>query len=145
MNNPESMIDVTRFGVVVDYLQNPNAPIDMILHAKDRPTLVELAQRLGEAYDCWPNSAEKIEDTVKEFISDGRLRVSSLEPMGPPANARIVELSCMPRAASCEVIYMPPFYLTHTPGLFEGSLHRNTATMRSETAAQKSASKRFKP
>ena len=145
MYNPETMIDVTRFGVVVDYLQNPNAPIDMILHAQDRPTLLELARRLGEAYDCWPNPSEKIEGVVKEFISDGRLRVSTLEPMGPATSERTVELSSMPRAASCEVIYMPPFYLTHTPGLFEGSLHRNTATIRPETAAQESASRRFKP
>ena len=144
MNNPEGLIDTTLFGVVADYLHNPKTPIDLILHSIDRPTLVELATRLGEVSNSGSGSDGKIEEVVKEFISAGRVKISSREPIGPITTGPILNASEVPRDVSCEVIYMPPFYLVHTPGLFlNGSVHRKmvkTALLKDLNAV---ASRRF--
>ena len=43
----------------------------------------------------------------------------------------IIDPASIPRSAPCHVLDLPPFYLVHTPGLFEGKFQIDTSQRQS--------------
>jgi hypothetical protein len=56
------------------------------------------------------------------MLQDGSLRLSARHELHVKDPSHLVAASSIPNMAFCRVIYLPPFYLAHTPGLFEGTL-----------------------
>lgn len=129
MNFHESLIDPTNFGTVADYLRNPKSPIEHVLHVKDRPTLVRLAEHLEQVMQDRTSSGI-VTITLDDFFKEGVLLISSRQPVVLAELSWRVAPFEIPRLAPCHVIYLPPFYLAHTPGLFEGTLIRSAASTR---------------
>jgi hypothetical protein len=123
----ESLIDPTDFGTVAAYLRNPRSPIETVLHVRDRRMLATLAQALAVNAELPSGAGADGPLLVRRLLSEDALRVSSRARLGwcPPTS--VVDVSTIPSAAGCDVIYLPPFYLVHTPGLFEGTLVRPTS------------------
>lgn len=123
MNQFESLIDPTEFGLIADYLRSPRAPIDYLLHVKSRDMLAPLAKELdAKRHVDVPPWA--FPEPVERGLREGALLISSRHPLHLPDPKQIVEATNILRRTSCYVIYAPPFYLVHTPGLFEGTLIR---------------------
>jgi hypothetical protein len=122
----ESLIDATDFGTVAAYLRNPRSPIHTALHVSDRRMLAPLAQELAVAAETPSIAGAHGLLLLRRLLSEDALRVSSRDSLGwcPPIS--VVDVSTIPQAARCDVIYLPPFYLVHTPGLFQGTLVRPT-------------------
>lgn len=120
----EAMIDGTDFGTVTRYLQNPDSPIQFLLHLKDRSLLAPVAAEIHREL----NASEALDsqnvhlEILPKLIQDGVLKMSAREDREPQPPHHISARSINPAAYS-EVIYLPPVYLVHTPGLFEGE-HR---------------------
>ena len=118
-----ALIDPAEFGLIADYLRSPRAPINYLLHVNWRPMLAALAEQL----DFDQNGDYPVRTALRAItrgFRDGSLLISSrhsLDLKNPNVN---VDTTTIPRHASCEVIYLPPYYLVHTPGLFEGTLIR---------------------
>lgn len=140
--NYETYVDPTNFGTVADYLQNPNSPIEFILHVKDRSMLPRIAEELDRTMGSHPAAALVGDTLIKPLVSQGALLLSPREPFAAPVTNHVVAASSIPRSAACEVIYFPPIYLAHTPGLFEGTLISNKAV---QAYQQKPRGFRFKP
>ena len=64
--------------------------------------------------------------TVKHMQKGGTL-ISSLYELAHPLHLYSINMDSIPLSAYTQVIYMPPFYLTHTPGLFEGTLVKESS------------------
>ena len=62
------------------------------------------------------------------MVKDGSLKVSLRPGLSLPDRIATIDPAAVPRSARCEVIYLPPFYLVHTPGLFEGNLLKHSRT-----------------
>jgi hypothetical protein len=119
----QGQIDATQFGVVASYLACPRSSIAHLLHVKDPGMLPRLAAQLDAVMRPGPAPADRVRDTIVPLLQDGSLKVSTREPFEQPVPAALVDAGRVPRTAPCQVIYLPPFYLVHTPGLFEGTLH----------------------
>lgn len=131
----QSLIDPTNFGIVADYLRSPKSPIEHVLHVKDRLMLARLAEHLDQAMQD-PDAARTVSVLIDGFIKEGLLLISSRHPLELSDPSRLVTASNVPRSSACDVIYLPPFYLVHTPGLFEGTLVRNTTATNRQITAQ---------
>ena len=87
---------------------------------------------------------------MKEFIVhlDRLFREGSLKITCDPGLGRhpreVVSVLAIPPSAKCEVIFMPPFYLAHTPGLFEGTLVRQAVSEQPQQLPQKIRPARMK-
>ena len=114
-----SLIDPAEFGLIADYLRNPQCSIDYLLHVRSIESLGPLAEALHTRNDQPPWLFPKI---VEDGLADGSLRLSARDL--DFNSERVVDARSVPRHAQCHVIYAPPFYLVHTPGLFEGTLLR---------------------
>jgi hypothetical protein len=127
MNNFESMIDPTEFRTVANYLRNPQSPIECVLHVPSRVALAALAGELDDALQTGLNAPAAVRDLIHRHLDAGTARLSSRWPLTGHDPRHCVEVASVPRTAACEVIFLPPFYLAHTPGLFEGTLHAKQA------------------
>lgn len=114
-----AQIDPTEFKTVVDYLHGPRSPIQYLLHVREPAMLAELAAQLEGAIQA----SQPLEPLVLARLREGSLKISSRQPLSLPISGAQVDPAQVPARAACEVIYLPPFYLVHTPGLFEGKLH----------------------
>ncbi|MHC1763411.1 MAG: hypothetical protein AB9869_03755 [Verrucomicrobiia bacterium] len=125
MNRFEELIDRTEFGTVAGYLRRPNSPIQYALHVKERDQLALLAEVLDRELERGGFGNGHMPEVLHEMFAKGTLRYSSHEDQESPADpCRISALAIAP-TAQCEVIYLEPFYLVHTPGLFEGKHDRD--------------------
>ena len=61
---------------------------------------------------------------MQRGLREGTLLISTRHPLNGSDSKRSIEAAAIPRRALCHVIYAPPFYLVHTPGLYEGTLIR---------------------
>jgi hypothetical protein len=123
----ESFIDATDFGTVAAYLRNPRSPIHTVLHVRDRRMLATLAEELTVAAETPSGAGAHGPLLVRRLLAEDAMRVSSRDRLGWCPQTSLVDVSTIPSAARCDVIYLPPFYLVHTPGLFEGTLVRPTS------------------
>jgi len=124
MNHWEMMIDGTSFGLVAAYLRSPNAPIDFIVHVKDRAMLAEVARRIELESLAGIPPGPPLSPGLRDLIRDGAVKVSSVLNLGPMEPGAVVEVAQVRSSAYTQVIYLPPYYLAHTPGLFEGQVFR---------------------
>jgi hypothetical protein len=139
MPNYASLIDPAEFGLIADYLRSPRTPIDHLLHVNSKETLAVLAEEfVGDRYVNYPPWL--FPDPVERGLREGSLLVSSRFSLSLCDPKQILDARTVPRHALCHVIYAPPFYLVHTPGLFEGTLIRaNVAHNPGEDLQQKRA------
>lgn len=143
MNQYESLIDATEFGVVADYLRNPRTPILFLLHVKSEAMLATLAGELDKAQhvDVPPG---RFPDPVEQHVREGSIFISSRHPLIFSEGRPVVQATVIPRHATSRVIYFPPFYLVHTPGLFEGTLIGPRMEQKTGHELRSTTAKRFK-
>lgn len=125
MNIWDSMIDGTSFGIIAGYLRDMRSPIRYILHLKDRSKLSQVARRIELESSSGTSPAQPFSPGLLALVHDGAIKVSSREPVAGIAPSAVIDVTRVRRSAYTEVIYMPPFYLAHTPGLFEGKVIDN--------------------
>ena len=143
MNQYESLIDPSEFGLIADYLRSPRTPINYLLHVKSEAMLAPLAAELdGTDYGALP--PWRFPEAVERRLQEGSLLISSRHPLELPDPKQIVHPTTLPRRADCHVIYSPPFYLVHTPGLFEGTLLRQDARQKRKIADWVTPKRRMK-
>jgi hypothetical protein len=121
----ESMIDPAEFGVIAGYLKSLRSPIGFILHVKDKSMLATVARELDRDHASgWPG---RLPECLSLHFKAGSLKISSREPLPNFDPNHVIQAGSIPQWALTHVIYFPPFYLAHTPGLFEGELAADAA------------------
>ena len=148
----EGQIDATQFGVVRNYLTSSRSPIGYVLHVKEPDMLARLAAQLDRALGSRSAPQARLHEAIDPLIAEGSLRISSREPQSSALPGVIVDPVSIPRSAPCHVIYLPPFYLVHTQGLFEGKFQADKSRGQSveppktheESQAQEPARKQTK-
>ena len=117
--------DLSDFGTIADYLKSPTSQIDYVLHVKSEPMLATVAERLEHEFSG-PDilTRQRIADGLRKLVEEGAVRVSYRQPLMGLGLKGVVPVSEIPRHTGCKVLYLPPFYLAHTPGFFEGTLIR---------------------
>lgn len=131
MSQFESLIDGTGFGIIRDYLDSPGTPIGAILHVKDRAMLAPLAREIEQ--HILDGKGLELAQSLARKVEEGSLKISMRKDISIPGVQQGVDASSIPRSAMCYVIYQPPFYLSHTPGLFEGKFDRSEARARTSS------------
>ena len=118
----ESLIDGIDFQTIHAYLTNPQSPIEMLVHVKDRSMLSRLAEEMVRTNELAQEKGQISLPLYEKLLKEGELKISP--QMVTPLHDRkfLVDPFEVPRNATSYVIYLPPFYLVHTPGLFEGTL-----------------------
>ncbi len=122
MSPYETLIDPTHFGTVARYLHDPQSPIQYVLHVKEESMLAEVAAKLDAAMVASQGKPVALRSILDPMLQDGSLRLSGRHELQVKDPSHLVAASSIPNMAFCRVIYLPPFYLAHTPGLFEGTL-----------------------
>ena len=118
----ESLIDFTNIATVARYLRQPQALIQTVVHVRERALLALLAEELAANLDHPVLPSLRLAGVIRRHAAAGAVRLSG-QPL-PAVRTELVDLASLPPATNCAVIYLPPFYLVHTPGLFEGTLLR---------------------
>lgn len=118
----QSLVDPTNFGTVVRHLHHPDRQIHFVLHVRDESMLPVLAAKLDAAMAEAQHQPIALGSILDPMFAEGSLRISPRHEL--PMNRRwpVVPVTQIPSLAGCRVLYLPPFYLAHTPGLFEGTL-----------------------
>ena len=138
MNDYERFIDPIDFHTVANYLHNPRSPIECVLHVSSRDALASLAGELDRALQSGADAPVAVRDLVRRHLDAGTARISSRWPLTGHDPRHCVDVATIPGTAASVVIFLPPFYLAHTPGLFEGTLHaKQTAPKRNRRARAK--------
>lgn len=122
MNSYESRIDPTTFGTIAGHLRDPLSPVHYLVHVRERARLATLAEQLEPVTVPGDIAPAGLASLLASPLMEGAVRLSSGRPIELPDPQQLLAASSVPRLARCEVIYLPPFYLVHTPGLFEGTL-----------------------
>ena len=136
MNLYESMIDPARFGAVAKEANCPFSDIDYFVYVRDRSILAGLAEQLTPFTAPGRMKPENLPAVLADALKAGTVLVSSFQPLGLPDSQQFNAVDSIPRRARCDVIYMPPFYLVHAPGLFEGTLAKPKSTEKPELKEQ---------
>ncbi|MCP5528153.1 MAG: hypothetical protein H7A47_15280 [Verrucomicrobiales bacterium] len=119
MQNWNSLIDPSWFGLIAGYLRSPRSPIDYLVHVKDRERLPDVAERIMQDLAQGGFKDQQLSPGLQALLQDGAIKVSSrllLPSLGPDV---AVDPATVRSSAPCEVLYVPPCYVVHTPGLFE--------------------------
>jgi hypothetical protein len=140
----EALIDPTDFGTIQRYLRHPQSPIDHLLHVRSRDMLAPLAEELANT-DPGSVAPWEFPDAVERRLREGSLLLSSRFPLGLSNPGQRVAAATIPPSAACEVIYLPPFCLVHTPRLFEGTLVRQGLGHGAAQAPEHAPKFRIKP
>jgi hypothetical protein len=120
-----SLIDPCGFGTIADSLRNPQADIDYLVHVKTAALLPILAEVLDRELCVEERFREaQIKRRLLSLLNDGSIRISTIQPQPALSPELFVDPASIPRTTTSHVIHLPPFYLVHTPGLFEGKLVR---------------------
>lgn len=120
----EGQVDSTWFGLMAGYLRSPRSPIEYLVHVKDRDRLGEVAGRIDHDLAQVDGDGEphRLASSVQELVGQGAVKVSSRLPVENLDPSASVDPEQIRSSASSEVLYLPPYYVLHTPGLFEGEL-----------------------
>ena len=114
----EHMIDGIDYRTIEAYLHHPASPIQYIVHARERSLLAPLAAHLNDAIEQGKAAPEHIRGLLVPRIDRGEVLLTATRPLLLPFGS-LVASADIPKDAYCQVIYLPPFYLSHTQGLFE--------------------------
>ena len=139
-----ALIDPTDFGTVAAYLRNPRSPINYLVHVRSYDMLAPLAAELAHV-DPRTVPPWEFPEPVARRLPEGSLLLSARYPLHRSEPKQLVEATAVSRQASCQVIYLPPYYLVHTPGLFEGTLVRQAAAVDQGPAQRRALGFRMKP
>jgi hypothetical protein len=130
----ESLIDPVEFSAVRRYLEAANSEIHFLLHVNSRSVLAQLASDLDPIIAAGPGkngeNGARLTTLLNAHMNNGQLLFSSRFPLAPPFSNHAISPATIPAATVTYVIYLPPFYLAYTPGLFEGTLVREKVSER---------------
>ena len=117
--------------MVADYLRG-DSDINFLLHVRTEAMLATLAEELDLCHLRPDGLKQEFKKVIDRFLDQGSLLLSVRDSIDFPLRDRKHEIvpGSIPRAANCTVIYHPPFYVVHTPGLFEGTLHLQSMSRR---------------
>ena len=105
-------IDPTDFGTVRRYLLAAKSPITGVLFVASRELLAQVAALLDGANE---QSHATRRGQLQWWFQNGQLRPGA--DAEAERNGVGVDLERLPNDTLCEVIYLPPMYLVHVPGL----------------------------
>ena len=124
--NYEKLIDPAHIATLVACLRHPRRPIRFVLHVRERALLAPLAAQLTRAMRPPDRAARGVLAVVKRHLQERSVLLST-RPSRPPFNAQVAfDLATISAAVRCEVIFLPPFCLAYTPGLFASARARQT-------------------
>ena len=130
MSKDDFKIDRTLFGRIARSIYDPHSPVVHILHVRDHSRLATLADLLAWLKKLDQLTPANISTLLAPSIREDTVRVSSSNPDALGEVGPYTHLWDIPRLARCDVIRLPPFYLAHTPGLFEGKLSLRAERLR---------------
>lgn len=119
MQNWNSLIDPSWFGLIAAYLRSPRSPIDYLIHVKDPERLPEVAERIDQDLARGAFPVRHLSPGLEALLQEGAIKVSSRHPLANLEPGASVDPGQVRSAAPCDVLYVPPCYVVHTPGLFE--------------------------
>lgn len=117
MSHYESLIDPAEFGLIADYLKSPRTPIHFVLYVRSLPELIRVAEGLDADQASRSILAGRLPPSVEQRLKEGSLLVSERTELG--LGYQTIDPESIPRDTICQVLYYPPFYLVHAPGVFE--------------------------
>ena len=123
MSSFNSLIDPTDFGLVAHYLGSPTSEIRYVVHTPAMEQLSPVAEFLTNLQPRIMMEHE-FHRHLNRLAADWGVRISCRHPTAEIHPAHQLDAREIPRLAQTWVIYLPPCYLAHTPGLFEGKLIR---------------------
>ena len=82
--------------------------------------LAPLAETVAREIQAGAFGNNVFSPSVMDLIRQGSLKFSEHDPWGLARSNMQVRVKDVDDSARCQVIYLPPVYLVHTPGLFEG-------------------------
>lgn len=123
---PAHRIESTRLGELRSELECPFSDYLYVLHVRDRARLTALAAELQPVAVPGGVPRAHLPDLLAGPLQDGAIRVSAYAPVPLADRRQALALGSLPRLARCEVIALPPFFLAHTPGLFERTAVRES-------------------
>ena len=114
------MTDRTHFSFVAEYLRHPDSPVQYILNVKERALLSEVAALIAPD-SLWVTSASQgLSPALLALVRDGTLKVSVRQGSEDLDLSAVIDATRVSPSSGTEGIFLPPFYLAYTPGLFEG-------------------------
>lgn len=122
----ESLIDRTEFGLIAGYLRSPQSPIRTLLHVRSEQDLARVAEVLSAEHPRPFSLMGGVPDSLKPMLESGDLKVTHRDGFPNSPQRAVVDIEQVPGATECKVIYAAPFYLVHTPGLFERQERQET-------------------
>jgi hypothetical protein len=78
-----------------------------------------------------------------QLLKEDSLKMSAWSSLAKNS-CYFVDPYSIPRSALCEAIFLPPYVLVHTPGLFEGALVRDSISAIPQPPNQRPRSRRMK-
>ena len=121
-NHYESLIDRAPFDQIAGYLHSDSYPIYFLLHVKQRQDLANIADMLDRVPFESSSLIPGLPKFADQMLRDGSLKVSSRFRLPQVDRTWGVDPKRVRQETNCEVIYAEPYYLVHTPGLFEGKV-----------------------
>ena len=137
----EGRVDGTWFGLMAGYLRSPRSPIEYLVHVKDRERLAEVADRIDRDLAQGGGQSGQLTPSVEALVGEGAAKVSSRHPVANLDPDAVVDPERIRSSASCDVLYLPPYYVVHTPGLFEGELTMEERGTKAQSSAPSAPSR----
>ncbi len=123
MSEFDNLVDGSSFGAIADYLRSPRSPITVLVHVRDKAMLGRVAEELVRERPA-PGAGEPVatDDGLDRLVAEGMVRFSTQDQAADLPDALRIDPARVSRDAPCQVIWLPPYYVVHTPGLFEGKV-----------------------
>ncbi len=110
--NYAALVDGTDFGTIRRYLARASSPIRGILFVASEELLSQVASLLDAESDRSPTLRQL---QLEVLLQSGQLRPGA--DLEAERNGVGVDLEAIHEDDFCRVIYLPPVYLVHVPGL----------------------------
>ncbi len=139
----ERLIDGTDYRTIESYLLDPREPIEFILHVRSLEDLSDLAAQLDQHLQQPYRAQEAVRSILRPLLEQGRLLLTPGRPVMVPTE-QMVPPGQIAADIFCQTIYLPPFYLSHTEGVFEARAVKNSPQPALGPAAQSNPGQRMK-
>ncbi|MGE3310691.1 MAG: hypothetical protein AB7O66_12035 [Limisphaerales bacterium] len=139
MGQYDHLIDPTDFGTVTRYLKAPSSEIWLVFHVRERQMISKLAEELQRESAQTGARPGKFPLCVEQGIESGWLKVSARNSHATVPNQKeewFVRAEDVEPRTTTWVLYFPPAYIAHTPGLFEGQVMRSQRKQQVEAQAK---------
>lgn len=131
MSQYASLIDPADFGLIADYLKSPTSPINFLLYVRSAAGLVRLAESLDADPFTQSIRLGHLPPSVARGLTEGSILLSARPELR--LEYATIEPETISRDSTCQVLYYPPFYLVHAPGVFESVEKNEAINQRSRT------------